>query len=730
MLARAPTLAFGQPPAGTVAAMSAASPISTAVRDAARFDRGAVSPSAGVLAAIPVVALLSVLIAVGQPVAAVTTTVGAMLVGIAWRVSGGRPPLAVMSTDAVLMGVATLAGCLSGHVLWVHLVVLAAFSLAGGMLVGIGRQAGVVGFQAILAVIVFGRFTEPLGPALGIAGLVAAGGIAQVVFQSVVRWPTPLAGQRRATAAAYRALAELAVGTARTSAIPAADALDEAEASLSGASLLGSPAVIPLRSLVNEGHRLRVAITTLNGLASRLSADGEPARAVHAIAAGTDATLRAAAEAIERPVTDDEQAARLADRVSDAIAQLARAPEPAGEPPGIWPVLLRRLAALGGQLRAVASLAPPAGAGAPLRGRRPHPRTGQPLRALRSDLTVLRANLSVQSPATRHAVRLAIIVPGAELIARALPLSRGYWIVVAAAAVLRPEFGATFTRGTERAVGTAVGVTLAGLIAAGLHPGEVATIALVGVMAGAGFATFAASYAVGFAFITALVVFLLNALRPDTLATASARLVDTLVGAVIGLVFFAAWPTWARRPAQQSLAELATSLRDYQALVLGALIAGEPVDERARALARRARLARTRAQADVARSLGEPETHRIDARKGPGILGELLRVVHALHGLRLEAQDMRDRAAMARLAPLARALDVQLAAAARALRTDDLQLSSESVDLRDALERFADGASPPERQLVGLLDELVDATNSVADLLARTPSPAAEPKAA
>ena len=706
--------------------MSAGSPISSAVRDAARFDRGAVSVSAGVLAGIPVVALLGVLIAVGQPVAAVTTAVGAMLVGIAWRVGGGRPPLAVMSTDAVLMGVATLAGCLSGRVLWVHLVVLAVFSLAGGMLVGIGRQAGVVGFQSILAVIVFGRYTEPLGSALGIAGLVAAGGIAQVVFQSVVRWPTPLAGQRRATATAYRALAELAVGTAQTSAIPAADGLDEAEASLSGASLLGSPAVMPLRSLVNEGQRLRVAIVALSGLAARLSPKAEPACAVHAIATETAATLRAAADAIERPGAPRGEANRLADhadRVSVSIARLARGPEPGQEPSGVWPVLQRRLAALGGQLRAVASLAPPAGAGAPLRGRRPHPRTGQPLRALRSDLTVLRANLSWQSPATRHAIRLAIIVPGAELIARALPLQRGYWIVVAAAAVLRPEFGATFTRGTERAVGTAAGVTLAGLIAAGLHPGEVATIALVGVMGGAGFATFAASYAVGFAFITALVVFLLNALHPDTLATASARLVDTLVGAVIGLVFFAAWPTWARRPAQESLAELATSLRDYQALVLGALVAGEPMSERVRTLARSARLARTRAQADVARSLGEPPTHRIDARKGPGILGELLRVVHALHGLRLEAQDMRERAPMDRLAPLARALDVQLAAAARALRTDDLQLSSENVDLRRALERFGEDPSPSERRLHALLDELVDATNSVADLLARSTGP-------
>ena len=58
---------------------------------------------------------------------------GAMLVGIAWRAQGGRPPLGVMSADALLMALATFAGCVSGSVLWVHLIVLC------------GRLAGAAG---------------------------------------------------------------------------------------------------------------------------------------------------------------------------------------------------------------------------------------------------------------------------------------------------------------------------------------------------------------------------------------------------------------------------------------------------------------------------------------------------------------------------------------------------------------------------------------------------------
>ena len=105
-------------------------------------------------------------------------------------------------------------------------------------------------------------------------------------------------------------------------------------------------------------------------------------------------------------------------------------------------------------------------------------------------------------------------------------------------------------------LGTVLGVALAGAIAAGLHPAGGATVVIVGLLAWAGYAVFPASFAVGFAFITALVVFLLNAVSPDTLATASARLLDTLVGGTIGLIAYAVWPTWARTPARQALARL------------------------------------------------------------------------------------------------------------------------------------------------------------------------------
>lgn len=694
------------------------STLTAAARAAVQFNRTAVSPTGGALAAIPIVALLGGLIAAGQPVAGVTTAVGAMFVGIAWRVNGGRPPYAVMATDAVAMGLATLAGCLTGQVLWVHLIVLAVFSMAGGLLVGVGRQAGIVGFQSILAVVVFGRFTEPIGPALGIAGLVAAGGLTQVVFQAIVRWPPPLVIQRRATAQAYRALAELALGDAQTPAAPAAEALDHAGTTLSGGTLFGSSAIAPLRSLVNEGRRVRIAITALNGLVGRIADSPDASGAVHTIAADTYLSLRDAAGAIEGHAAPAGDLDNRVGKVSDAVSGLQRGPAPEDVPEAVWTVLGRRLAGLAGQLRAIARLVPDAAAGSGLRDRRPYHRTAHPLQNLYADLATLRANISLDSPATRHALRLAVIVPGTELLVRALPVERGYWVVVAAAATLRPEFGATFTRGLERVGGTALGVTVAGIAAALLHPSQEVTIALVGLFGWAAMASFAASYALGFTCITALVVFLLNTLAPDTTQTATARLIDTLIGGAIGLAVFAAWPTWSRRPAQELLSELTDAIRRYVGLVLRAFVDGGPLPPEIGAASREARLIRTQADSAVARSLSEPARRRIDARVGSGVLDEMLRLVHAIHALRLEAQDEPDRAPQPALAPFARALDVQLSAIARGLLSDDLQLSSEYVDLRALADRYAEEAAPGEHELSIVIDQLADATNAIDELIA------------
>ncbi len=702
--------------------------LTTAVRAAAKFDRRAVSIAAGLLAAVPVVALLGGGLLAGDKPAAVTMGAGAMLVGIAWRTTGGRPPLALMAVDAALMATSTFLGCVTGSNTWLHLIVLCLWSLLGGLLVSLGQRGAVLGTQAIIAVVVFGRFSEPAAASLGLAAYVLVGGWAQVLFLTLVRWPPPLRGQRAATAAGYRALANLATASATTSTLPVATALDEAQDALSAGALFGDPALMTLRSLVNEGQRMRVQLSAIHALLTRdefrpSSAD-EGGAALRAAAEHLLALTQRALALSAAAIAGDKRAAQpLAEVVAEFSAHpAAGSPDDITAAPGSAAVQLRRrLAALAGQLRAIGSLAPSAGEARGLRSRRPQRRTSRPMARFRADLSTLRDNTSLDSPAGRHALRLAVVVPAAELLARTLPLHRGYWMVVAAATVLRPEFGATWTRGTERALGTFLGVAIAGAIAATLHPIGSVTVAIVFFLAWSGYAVFPASFAVGFAFITALTVFLLNAISPDTLSTAGARLLDTLVGGAVGLIVFALWPTWSRLPAQRSLAEALAAQRIYLGQVLAAIIAGRRAqDPDVRPYARRARLARTTAESAVARSLAEPATRRIDAGWSEAVLAATRRFVQAVHVLRLDVQEAAHPRPFPDLTRLANDLDALLRTVEHRIEAGRSAATSTRIpDLRSDYAIFARrvGQDPDALPLLGELDEIVDAANGVAALV-------------
>jgi uncharacterized membrane protein YccC len=700
--------------------------LTTAVRAAARFDPSLVSFGAGLLAAIPVASVLGGALAFGAPVAGVTMGAGAMLVGIAWRVSGGRPPLAVMATDAGVMALSTFVGCVTGSVSWLHIALLCVWSGMAGLLVVLGPRGGAIGTQAIIAVVVFGRFSEPAGAALGLAGLVLAGGLAQVAFLTVIRWPLPLRVQRRATADAYRALSRLAAGPLEASTLPAAAALDEADASLSSPAMFGDPALMTMRSLTTEGHRLRVQLLAIHTLLRQHEAHAEVED--DAVRSGAEEALTVAASALNcaaQAIEGHDTADRLEQRVRDLDAQ---AEAHAAALDGVTTVspertaelhLARRLEALAGQLRAVQFLAPAAGKDGRLRSRRPYRPATKPLRRLRAGVAQVRVNMSLDSPAGRHALRLAVVVPIADLIARELPVSRSYWLVVAAATVLRPEFGATFTRGAERAGGTCLGVAIASALTVALHPAGAATVVVVGALAWAAYSLFPASFAIGYAFITAVVVFLINVITPDTLAAATARLVDTLIGGAIGLIAYALWPTWSRIPAWQSLADLVGAERAYVASTLTTVIdARQPGEAEVRNLSRRARLARTTAEATVARSLSEPTTRRIDANRSQQALGALRRLIQAAHVLRLDSQEERDRRPLPELGPLRSGLDDLLGAVETSLRAgpDDPPPAAGLPDLRAAYRRFArkHAGEAEAMSLLGELDEIVDAANGLA----------------
>jgi uncharacterized membrane protein YccC len=684
--------------------------VGAALRDATRFDRSAVAPMAGLIAAIPVALVFGVAIAAGDAVVAATMGAGAMLVGVAWRTAGGRPPIALLAVDALLMALSTFLGSATGSLLWLHLLVVFCWSLLAGLLVAVGRRGAIVGTQAVIGLVVFGRFSETPDAALGLAGLVLAGGLAMVMFVALVRWPSPLRQQRDAVADACRALAELCEAPTGVSTIPTATSMDEARAALSAPMLFGDAAVQALRGLIDEASRLRIELRAIHVLLEQGSRSAPPPRA----------EARETLPRLERSAQTLRTMAAAIEGDDGALAQLEKQRDleiPKDTDPETQAYLDRRLAALEGQLRAMARQVPAAARSGGLAQRRPRAGLARPQDGLRSDLALMRANATRRSPAGRHALRLAVVVLASELISEHVPLQRSYWIVVAAATALRPEFAATFTRGAERILGTCAGVALAGLIVTTLHPSIDVVVGIIGVLAWIAYSIFPASFAAGFTFITTLVVFLLDAVTGDTLAIAGDRLLDTLVGGAIGLAAYALWPTWSHKPARQALADALQAQRAYLAAVLASLAQPSAREEpQVAMLARRARIAYSTAQETVARSLAEPAAHQIDPEQSQGILGALRRIVSATHVLRTEA----GREAQPALSPLATDLDRALALIAAELPAERSATSPPPPALTHLRERYEafERAEQPQRDglLSRELDELVDAVNSLAAL--------------
>jgi uncharacterized membrane protein YgaE (UPF0421/DUF939 family) len=697
-----------------------------AVRAATQVDRTAISARAGLVAAIPVAGVLAVGTLAGQPVVAVTLAAGAMLSGVAWRGGGGSvvPPIGTMVAAAVGLAVATLAGTLSGHVAWLHLGLLAGFCLAAGLLTTLGRRGVVVGVQTVIAFVVFGRFPENLGGALTLAGLALGGGAVQIATATLVARPPTWRRQRSAVAGAYRALGALAADPAASN-IPSADSLEEAELELSGAALFADQAAVTLSSLVDEGRRIRLELVALAGYRH------------HPVVAERLELARQVLELVATSIEDRGRSDRELDQRAAGLSCWGKPPAAGSPAQELGPAVRTRVAALGGQLRAAARLTTQSARPPGLRHLF-HPSLGSrsPRHQLAADVRRLRASATLSSATGRHAVRLAAAVTLTELIVQRAQLPRGYWAVIAAATALRPEFGATFTRGAERLLGTTVGVIAATLIAAALQPAGWGMVAVIGLLAWATYAVFPASFAAGTAGITAVIVFLLHPVAPDSTTIAVDRGINTAVGGAIGVAVYLLWPTWSGRSAEPLLADVVGAQRRYLHGVLQAVIAGGQPDESAlRRLARQSRIAYSDAEAAVTQSESEP-LRGIDPRQGRAVLVGLRRLVYSVHALRADLMSAVDRPARPELGPLSQALDRSLELIQAQLQTPPTGWRRLASGRSAGQAAGPDVALPPLRQLysdlvpgpaaassepvLAPIDELVDAINTVAEALELT----------
>jgi uncharacterized membrane protein YccC len=696
------------------------SPMHLALRSAIQVDATLFAPVAGAITAIPVVVLFALGLRLCSPVITSGLALGALFVGLASRIGGPRLPASTMLLDTIGLAASAFVGAACSGLFWLHFSTLVLWCFTGGLLVALGPGRSVIGIQGVMAMIVFGRAPQSLRESAALALVVLIGGTAQTTMQLLIRVPVGLRTQRRAIGDVFTQLAGLARHGPRQWSTSVARSIDNALATLDSAALFGRTDVQALRSMADEARRMRLELIAIDGLLRRLPDRHGAARSIERAREQLGLAMEEVAKALTAFGSTGPPAAGGRPSVwSDLSATLetfgaaeAGAPD-AGD---LTPAVVRHFRSLAGQLRAATRLVAQAtdvrfGSLLAATPSVPRPMTSE----LRRAWGLLAENLTSASPAFRHAIRLAVIVPALDIAAQHAGLSRSYWVPLSAAVVLRPDYVATLTRGLARMGGTVVGVGTIGALVGGLHPGVAATVALAALTGWGAFTFYQSSYGIGVAFLTGLVLLLVTVGQPGSPATAGYRLLDSVIGGSVALVAYLLWPTWSKEEAQQLLTRLVASQRRYVAAVLeGFTAAGPTSPEDLRALGRTARLAYTDAQSAVGRSLAEPRARRIDPEVSRGILAALRRLIRAAHSLRTEMVEGADIHGMEDFADAVdhslSTVEDGMADAMRVLRLLPLRSIFHQIDPAGA------GSSVPLPVAIQL-DEVVNAIDTVAVLM-------------
>jgi uncharacterized membrane protein YccC len=350
-------------------------------------------------------------------------------------------------------------------------------------------------------------------------------------------------------------------------------------------------------------------------------------------------------------------------------------------------------------------------------------------------LAILRANLTVQSAACRHAIRLAVTLALADSLAHAVTLPRTYWLPLTVAIVLRQDFSTTFTRGVGRILGTLIGLVLSTALAYLMFGSVAGRIALVGVTVFVVRGFGAANFALLVICVTAQVVVLTSFAGSPPEATILERGIYTFIGGVIALIAYAAWPTWERTQTPRLLAALFNAYREYFTLVMDGYLEPRRFDPAKAAAARQTcRLARTNAEASIDRLRAESGRAVAEIERYESLLAASHRFARGLMVLEASLRERREGTGRATLPRFVDAADRVLQVIGDALRNaapipedlPDVARAQRSLAEEATVRMEADPSSYWLAELMVETDRIAESICSIVALL-QAPASAAGP---
>jgi uncharacterized membrane protein YccC len=662
-------------------------------RTVLRFDASKIDPEIALRNTIGIVVPLILGTLLGNTSAGVVGSLGALNVCY----SDSHDPYSLrarrMLLASVVVAIAVTAGAISAINNVVAVLAVMAWAFVGGMFVVLGSKPGDLGTTTVVTFVIFAaRSLTPLEAVE--SGLIAfAGGVLETLL-AVAFWPVnPWQPERRTIASVYRTLAGIAVlPGGSVNAPPGTAAMTEAHEAQHRLTQDHSAQAERLSFLLYQAERIRLSLLSLRRIRQRVARIPEEAGTLQTI----DQLLQLSSE-IAESVSQSVEARHGVPRLAGLNGLVKQLP-PNSE-------ARHQADALAGQLRAASGLTAPEAPGPTIAGTRQDPL---------SRLMRLRANLSLDSTAFRHAVRLAASVGVATAIGRTFGLQRGYWLPMTVAIVLKPDFVTTFSRGVLRIAGTLAGLVLATVLFHFVHLGPWTDVALVTVFALILRWAGPANYGIFVIAISGIAVLLIAITGVSPQSAILARAVNTVLGGILALAAYWVWPTWERTQTGPVIAKMLEIYRDYFRHVIAAHQGDSPAA--LDGLRRAARLARSNAEASVTRFAAEPGSDPGEAALLNAILVSSHTFVRAVMALESTLYGHHNPPAPAHLSTFCDQIDATVAAVANSLgyRTP---LPQDLPDLREAWQRMSE--SHDQSFLETETDRLTTSLNTLKEQVAR-----------
>ncbi|WP_298140072.1 FUSC family protein [Acidiferrobacter sp.] len=639
---------------------------------------------------------------------------GALPAGFASFQGETRTRLAAVAVASAGMAISTFVGATAAFwAPWMLVPILALWGYVTGLSESLGQRFSVAILQWPMALLIAVGLPAPYAQAGLYAGLVLAGGALQAGLVAVAWTLRPGARERAMLAASFQGLATYAarvaegvIGPPPPTAFPAGSILADPN------PLLPSALRLDLVDLLEQLERIRASLAALEAHA----ADGLPERthAIGSLMQKAAAVLGLIASALSGPASGRVKAVR---DINESAASLVIA----HDVPWRWAgeALLGQLRAVGRVVTHLETLNAPS----PADGARMTASPASVPAAFAPGLGLLRANITTKTETGRHAIRLAVTVALAEILALAAGLYESRWIALTIFFVLKPDYNSTLVRGVHRALGTIAGAALGVAAAAAAHHTLGLLVLDASVLIYLAYTLFDANYLFFSLFLTAFIVIILALFGVPAVPTAEARILNTGIGAIMALGAYLVWPTWEGMAAQEKFARLIETHGLYVTALLRTLTDPAQRDAPAlRALQATARRARSDAEAACARLAGEPAHPPLTPEMALALIAALAREARAalaLHAFVLAESASSSWAGIpgdtAALDRFTLARDRAMHTLAHSVRT--LHAPPPITALRPLYVGLRDLGPPRLSPLLDIADRLVNTTNSLDTIL-------------